>query len=110
MSHGVYVCVYVSAAESDICLGSMKGLRGFTLSNLKLFSFLLERSAKSKQNQLYDSVNRLFFSVSISLFKPTFFLVVTQGILPDRDAPLQWMAEHLSYPDNFLHIISSKTK
>ena len=71
MSHGVYVCVYVSAAESDICSGSTKGLRGFTLSKLELFSFLSERSAKSKQNQLYDSVNRPTFSVSISLLKST---------------------------------------
>ena len=29
---------------------------------------------------------------------------MTQGIEPDIDTPLQWMAEHLSYPDNFLHI------
>ena len=56
--------IYVSAAESDICLGSTEGLRGFTLSKLKLFSFLLERSAKSKQNQLYDSVNSRAWSGS----------------------------------------------
>ena len=31
--------------------------------------------------------------------------VVTQGIKPDLDTPLQWMSEHLSYPDNFLHIV-----
>jgi len=30
--------------------------------------------------------------------------VVTQGISPEWDTPLQWMSEHLSYPDNFLHI------
>ncbi len=30
---------------------------------------------------------------------------MTQGIEPHLDTPLQWMAEHLSYPDNFLHII-----
>lgn len=30
---------------------------------------------------------------------------VTQGIKPDLDTPLQWMSEHLSYPDNFLHIV-----
>ena len=29
---------------------------------------------------------------------------MTQGIEPDIDTPLQWMAEHLSYPDNFLHV------
>jgi autophagy-related protein 5 len=31
--------------------------------------------------------------------------VVTQGIKPDLETPLQWMSEHLSYPDNFLHIV-----
>ena len=31
--------------------------------------------------------------------------VVTQGITPELDTPLQWMSEHLSYPDNFLHIV-----
>merc|ERR1712150_366758 len=29
--------------------------------------------------------------------------IVTQGIQPDLETPLQWLAEHLSYPDNFLH-------
>ena len=87
MSHGVYVCVYVSAAESDICSGSTKGLRGFTLSKLKLFSFLLERSAKSKQNQLYDSVNRLFFSFSISLPNPKNTLVLDFGWRVFLDGP-----------------------
>ena len=33
--------------------------------------------------------------------------IVTQGIQPDLETPLQWLAEHLSYPDNFLHIIVS---
>lgn len=31
--------------------------------------------------------------------------VITQGITPELDTPLQWMSEHLSYPDNFLHIV-----
>ena len=31
--------------------------------------------------------------------------VLTQGIRPSNDTPLQWMAEHLSYPDNFLYLI-----
>jgi len=30
--------------------------------------------------------------------------LVTQGIEPSMDAPLQWLSQHLSYPDNFLHI------
>jgi autophagy-related protein 5 len=30
--------------------------------------------------------------------------VITHGIEPSLKTPLQWMSEHLSYPDNFLHI------
>lgn len=30
--------------------------------------------------------------------------VITHGFEPPRETPLQWMSEHLSYPDNFLHI------
>ena len=31
--------------------------------------------------------------------------VITHGITPPLETPLQWMSEHLSYPDNFLHLI-----
>lgn len=30
--------------------------------------------------------------------------VMTHGIEPPWETPLQWMSEHLSYPDNFLHL------
>lgn len=30
---------------------------------------------------------------------------VLHGVEPDYDLPLQWMSEHLSYSDNFLHIV-----
>jgi len=29
---------------------------------------------------------------------------VIQGVRPSGDTPLQWLSQHLSYPDNFLHI------
>ncbi|XP_030055031.1 autophagy protein 5 isoform X1 [Microcaecilia unicolor] len=32
------------------------------------------------------------------------FQVVIHGIEPMLETPLQWLSEHLSYPDNFLHI------
>lgn len=36
--------------------------------------------------------------------------VMTQGIEPPLETPIIWLAEHLSYPDNFLHIcVMSKT-
>lgn len=30
--------------------------------------------------------------------------VRTHGIIPPMDTPLQWLSEHMSYPDNFLHL------
>ncbi|XP_012279160.1 autophagy protein 5 [Orussus abietinus] len=30
--------------------------------------------------------------------------VRTHGIVPPLETPIQWMSEHLSYPDNFLHL------
>lgn len=34
------------------------------------------------------------------------------GIAVDPETPLQWLSEHMSYPDNFLHIclLSKATK
>ena len=31
--------------------------------------------------------------------------VTVQGIHPPLDTPLSWLSQHLSQPDNFLHII-----
>jgi len=32
-------------------------------------------------------------------------VVRTHGIIPPLDTPLQWFSEHLSYPDNFIHLV-----
>ena len=34
---------------------------------------------------------------------------VLQGIEPDMKTPLLWLARHLAYPDNFLHIIIDRS-
>lgn len=39
--------------------------------------------------------------IDVKLFKYKF---LSHGIEIPLDAPLQWLSEHLSYPDNFLHI------
>jgi len=31
--------------------------------------------------------------------------LVVQGVEPDKQVPLQWLARHLSYPDNFLYVV-----
>lgn len=33
-----------------------------------------------------------------------FKLILIQGVTPSFETPIQWLSEHLSYPDNFLHI------
>lgn len=30
--------------------------------------------------------------------------IIIQGIEPPLETPVQWLSEHLSHPDNFLHI------
>jgi autophagy-related protein 5 len=32
------------------------------------------------------------------------YKIVIHGIEPPLETPLQWLSEHMSYPDNFLHI------
>lgn len=30
--------------------------------------------------------------------------LLLQGVSPSLDAPLTWLSDHLSYPDNFMHM------
>jgi len=30
--------------------------------------------------------------------------VTTHGVVLPMETPLQWLSQHLSYPDNFLHL------
>ncbi|KAG5882131.1 hypothetical protein JTB14_005960 [Gonioctena quinquepunctata] len=46
---------------------------------------------------LQDLINEVFPGKSNIRFK-------THGLVPPLDTPLQWLSEHLSYPDNFLHL------
>ena len=43
-----------------------------------------------------------YFSVSISDLSNNRVLI--QGIEPSMDTSMLWLSEHLSHPDNFLHI------
>lgn len=58
--------------------------------------------------------SRVFVQISLIIdeTKPIDFMlfiftdsVRTHGVELHKDTPLQWLSEHLSYPDNFLHII-----
>lgn len=47
-----------------------------------------------------------FYTTKLKLVDCDFAVTVrTHGIIPPLETPLQWMAEHMSYPDNFLHLI-----
>ncbi|XP_023341359.1 autophagy protein 5 isoform X2 [Eurytemora carolleeae] len=52
-----------------------------------------------------DSTGSLLtFQELKQLYYPSSTLL-TQGVVPAPDTPVQWLSRHLSYPDNFLHII-----
>lgn len=68
------------------------------LSDLLKEVFPDRTESKKKTNQWtiarHLKINWALFSVRVR----------THGLLPPLDTPLQWMSEHLSYPDNFLHL------
>ena len=36
--------------------------------------------------------------------------IITHGIQPPLETPIQWLSEHLSFPDNFLHLVLTISK
>lgn len=42
-------------------------------------------------------IEKMFYYFSAKVF--------THGICIPNDTPIQWMSEHMSYLDNFLHLI-----
>ncbi|RNA08579.1 autophagy 5 [Brachionus plicatilis] len=62
----------------------------------KLFQPFSESGKKRTLKDLLEFT----FGETISSSK----LILIQGIQPSMDTPIQWLSEHLSYPDNFLHI------
>lgn len=71
-----------------------------TLGDL-LHKVNLNLESKGKLRSLFPS-NSLINS--FRFFFAGTFQVVTHGIDVSLETPLQWMSEHLSYPDNFLHL------
>ncbi|XP_063244616.1 autophagy protein 5 isoform X1 [Bacillus rossius redtenbacheri] len=53
-------------------------------------------SEEGQRKTLQDLVAEIFPNETVR--------VITHGIEPPCETPLQWMSEHLSYPDNFLHL------
>ncbi|KAH8864442.1 Autophagy protein 5 [Schistosoma japonicum] len=58
---------------------------------------------------LQDAIRILFHSNANSLAQnpnPKSYLFFIHGITLPYETPMQWISEHLSYPDNFVHIVA----
>nr|CAG4643425.1 EOG090X0BB3 [Ilyocryptus agilis] len=70
------------------------------LSTRPFIQFLI----KPVENERKTTVEDLLQKANLKLESKGAFDVITHGIDIPRETPLQWMSEHLSYPDNFLHL------
>lgn len=62
---------------------------------------------RCSQERLIVSSDRNYEYLTISIFTQCYLVTVkvkTHGMIPPEETPLQWLSEHLSYPDNFLHL------
>lgn len=62
----------------------------------KTFDPIGDDGRKRTLEDLFDFV----FGEGYKKFK----VILIQGVTPSMETPVQWLSEHLSYPDNFLHI------
>lgn len=53
---------------------------------------------------LGDLLKEMFPAAICQDDEPKKYQVVIHGIEPLLETPVQWLSEHLSHPDNFLHI------
>jgi len=53
---------------------------------------------------LRDLLKMAILRIADKEFASAHWKVIIQGIEPPLDTPVQWLSEHLSHPDNFLHI------
>ncbi|XP_078069664.1 autophagy protein 5-like [Mustelus asterias] len=61
-------------------------------------------SAEGQPHNLGDLLKEMFPTAVTPEDVEKQYQVVIHGIEPMLETPLQWLSEHLSYPDNFLHI------
>lgn len=61
-------------------------------------------TAEGQTHTLGDLLKEMFPAAVTSDDGEKKYQVVIHGIEPVLETPLQWLSEHLSYPDNFLHI------
>ncbi len=70
-----------------------------TIHNIFLYFFWRDLNSTSLTAQLWP-----FLSLTLIPDEPKRFQVMIHGIEPLLETPIQWLSEHLSHPDNFLHI------
>lgn len=69
-----------------------------------LQSLFRPTSTTGEQNTLRDLLQQTIPSLDDWHSAARKFGIMIQGIKPSLDTPIQWLSEHLSHPDNFLHI------
>nr|CAG4634994.1 EOG090X0BB3 [Alona affinis] len=70
------------------------------LTTKPFIQFLMKPVENEKRNTLED----LLHKANLKLESKGAFQVIIHGIDMPLETPLQWLSEHLSYPDNFLHL------
>jgi len=65
---------------------------------------ILQRPVSPVKGPEGDQEPRLFCDLVNDFELPTSSKLSLQGVCPCSETPLTWLSEHLSYPDNFLHI------
>ncbi|KAJ3016875.1 UNVERIFIED_CONTAM: autophagy protein 5 [Siphonaria sp. JEL0065] len=58
-----------------------------------------------KDMELKEKASRTESSSSLNTPNAKEFKIITHGIQVPLDTPLIWLSRHLSYPDNFLHLV-----
>jgi autophagy-related protein 5 len=61
---------------------------------------IFEPIGENGKKRTFEDLLKVVYGETYKNFK----LILIQGITPSFETPIQWLSEHLSYPDNFLHI------
>ena len=65
---------------------------------------LIKPNHESGEHTTLGDLIRTIFPDSFNESDDCSLRIVTHGIEPPFETPLQWLSEYLSYPDNFLHL------
>ncbi|XP_021948161.1 autophagy protein 5 isoform X1 [Folsomia candida] len=89
----------------------MESPAGEGFRNIPIRCYTPEKFAMQRLVKPVDDANNSWTSLHDALieFFPDFdaskVRILIHGIEPPLNSPIQWLSEHLSYPDNFLHVV-----